>query len=118
MKFKVLESSVEQQILMYLKAKRVFVWKNKTTGTFNNKAGKYIKSPYQLNGVSDILGILPDGRFLAIEVKRPYVRGVQSAGKPTREQLRFINNINNFGGVAFVCDSIESLRENLKSHLS
>lgn len=56
-----------------------------------------------LKGVSDILGILKDGRLLAIEVKVGY-------NKVTTEQNDFINQINTCGGLAFVARSLDDLR--------
>jgi hypothetical protein len=51
-------------------------------------------------GLSDILGQLKDGRFLAIEVKR--------AGKvPTEGQVEFMGKVARFNGVAFVARSID-----------
>jgi hypothetical protein len=46
------------------------------------------------------------GRFLAIEVKRP-------GGKPTPEQLQFIDTINQAGGLAFVAHSIEEVEKSI-----
>ena len=47
-------------------------------------------------GVSDIIGQLRDGRFFAIEVKRP-------GEKPTPEQSEFLSLVNDAGGIAGVC---------------
>ena len=86
---------------------KYYVWKNETTGTHNGigwqKAKRYVKI-----GASDILGILPGGRFLAIEVKANY-------NNPTEEQQLFIDDINKKGGLAFVAksrqDVIDRFRE-------
>ena len=48
---------------------------------------------------ADIIGQLTDGRFLAIEVKRP-------SGKVTDEQAAFIGMVQNSNGVAFVARSV------------
>lgn len=72
--------------------------------------GKWItRGKFSLKGVSDIVGILPGGRFLAIEVKRPgNERGV------TLEQRAFIDRINKSGGLAFVATSISDVRARLE----
>lgn len=57
-------------------------------------------------GSSDILGILDDGRFLAIEVKRP-------GKEPTEVQREFLENINKNGGLAFVAYSVDDARSML-----
>lgn len=54
-------------------------------------------------GLSDVLGILPDGRFLAVEVKRPGGPG------PTPEQLSFLDRVRQLGGVGLVVRSVEDL---------
>ncbi len=47
-------------------------------------------------GVSDIIGQLRDGRFFAMEVKRP-------GEKPTPEQAEFLALVADAGGVSGVC---------------
>lgn len=51
-------------------------------------------------GSSDLVGIGPRGRFLALEVKQP-------GKKPTEEQERFIAIVRAAGGVAEVVTSVE-----------
>ncbi len=43
-------------------------------------------------GVSDLLGCLPGGKMLAIEVKRP-------GGKPTLDQIAVIDDVRRRGGL-------------------
>ena len=52
-------------------------------------------------GIADIIGIW-DGKFLAIEVKKP-------GNNPTDEQLKFINAVNAAGGLAFVAYSVDDV---------
>lgn len=63
-----------------------------------------------LKGVSDILGVLPDGRFLAVECKGP-------KGKPSPEQVEFIENVRKMGGVAFVARSLQDVKNGLSGVL-
>lgn len=59
----------------------------------------------QPGGVADILGIF-NGRFLAIEVKRP--------GNPlTRCQKHFLDSVNREGGIGFVARSIDDVIDQL-----
>jgi hypothetical protein len=51
-------------------------------------------------GGSDIIGIAPDGRFLAVEVKT-------TTGRLRPEQQRFIDAVNAKGGIAGVARSVE-----------
>jgi hypothetical protein len=80
-------------------------------GVFDKEKGIYRKpSKFTLKGTSDILGVLPDGRILACEVK-------SATGRVSREQQAFINKINESGGVAFVARSLDDVIENLKGYL-
>jgi hypothetical protein len=55
-------------------------------------------------GSSDIVGIAPDGRFLAVEVKT-------KTGRPTKEQLRFIEAVQSAGGIAGIARGAEEALE-------
>lgn len=119
------EKQVENQILTYLKNKGIFCWKNNSTGVFDPRKRVFRKSknPHHINGVSDILGIL-EGRFLAIEVKKPYISKKTLAVKhrtqeelhklASEDQINFINIINDRGGVSFLADSIDIVEEQLQ----
>lgn len=57
--------------------------------------------PYGLCvGGADLLGVAPDGRFLAVEVKT-------ATGRVSKEQKRFIDAVNRAGGLAGVARSVE-----------
>lgn len=90
------EHETQAAILEYLQRVRgIFCWRN-NSGAF--KIGdRFIRTGKV--GSSDIIGILPDGRFLAIEVKAHY-------GKVSPEQQTFIDTINANGGLAFVAFSV------------
>lgn len=98
-----LESQVQSQCLNLLRSMNVFVWRQ-NTGAFKVK-DRYIKSG--IKGVSDILGIWPDGRFLAIEVKR------EKGGRLSEAQKEFLQEIKNNHGIAIVCHSVEELEKEL-----
>lgn len=55
---------------------------------------------YGLTGSADIIGILNDGRFLAIEIK-------SGNATQSKEQKNFEAMIKKFGGVYFVVRSAE-----------
>lgn len=106
------EKEIENSILEFLKYKGIISWKNNTTGIYDPNGKRFrSKSKYDRNGVSDILGILPDGRFLAIEVKR------SSQARTRPSQRLFIEDINNNGGLAFVAFSMDCVVNNLKEYL-
>jgi penicillin-binding protein-related factor A (putative recombinase) len=72
--------------------------------------------------VSDILGLY-QGRFLAIEVKRPsvsrktgqfiYRTQEELIKKASPGQVSFIDQINKSGGCAFLADSLEVVKEQM-----
>src|ERR1035441_8428025 len=99
------EQSIQRALLEYLNWKYIFCWKVTTTGSFVQSRNTWI--PSQAPGVSDILGVLKGGRILAIEVKSP-------KGRVSPQQDRFIDNINENGGLAFVARSIEEVESKLK----
>lgn len=85
------ETAVQRQCLDYLRLVGVFAWRQNNIGN----PGRRFNG---LRGVADILGILPDGRFLAIEVKVP-------GGKLRPEQEEFRDNVIKRGGEYFcICD--------------
>ena len=73
------------------------------SGTFQerNRDGstRYIRANSQ-RGMSDIMGVLKDGRTLAIEVK-------SATGRMRPGQEEFLATIRQAGGVAGVCRSVE-----------
>ena len=93
-----MENEIQKAILEYLKIKKIFCWRN-NTGAFT-KGDHFYRFGYK--GSSDILGILPGGRFLAIEVKA-------RSGKLREEQKEFIDAINQNGGLAFVARSVDDV---------
>lgn len=98
-----LEREIQASILEYLHVKKIFCWRNNSGVNFlQNGQGKFRAIRIGLPGSSDILGVMPDGRFLAIEVKRP-------GKKPTPEQEAFLHEIASRGGVAFVACSIDEV---------
>jgi len=68
-----------------------------------------LKGKYRIGktGISDIIGFLKDGRFLAIEKKR-------KGEKVSDEQKLFIEKVRLCGGVAGVAITIEDAKEILR----
>lgn len=99
------ESDIVTACLEYLKLRGIFCWRQ-NQGAIPLKNGGYRRF-VGLKGVSDILGILADGRFLAVEVKKP-------GGKVRAEQQAFLDVIRENGGVALLVFSVNDLIEGLK----
>lgn len=89
------ESAVQARVRRYLEKCGWLVWKNHG-------------SAFSEIGLPDLMA-LKDGRFLGIEMKKP-------GGRPTKKQLRWIQRINDHGGVAAVVDNLEDLKELLRNH--
>lgn len=95
------ESRIEQDIFAFLKSIGIFCFKADRVGIYDpiRKRFRSNKNPNRIKGVSDILGIAPGGRFLAIEVKAP-------KGSLTKEQREFLVSVQDAGGIAFVSRSV------------
>ena len=106
------ENEIQNSILEFLKYKKITAWRNNSTAVYDPTGKRFrSKSKWDRNGVSDILGVLPDGKFLAIEVKK----NTQARTRPSQKE--FINDISSQGGVAFVAFSLNCIKENLKEYL-
>ena len=106
------ESDIQTLILAWLLTQKFFVWRNKSEGTFDPLTGRRraMNQVGAKKGVPDILGILPDGRFLAIEVKT-------QTGKVSPEQGDFIRQANTLGGLALVARSLDDVKAHLEDYI-
>jgi hypothetical protein len=59
---------------------------------------------------SDIAGILPDGRFFAIEIKK-------KGSKPDEQQKKYMQMIKRANGIAFWADSLETVQKELVEYI-
>lgn len=116
------EAQVQEQILSYLNSIGIYAWRNNSVGVYDpvRKVFRRPKSKYAINGVSDVLGILPDGRWLAIEVKKP-CKNPRSDERlwnmASAEQKLFLENISKNKGLAFVADRLEIVIDKIKEAL-
>lgn len=77
------------------------LWSN-AGGVANLRNGRKLR--YGLGvGSADLIGIAPDGRFLAVEMK-------SATGKATPEQRQFLALVARRGGVAILCRTAMGLR--------
>ena len=84
-----LESSIQKEILTYLKHKKVFHIR--------------FQAQSNINGIPDIICCYK-GFFLGLELK-------QEKGKPTELQLKKLEAINNNGGIGVIIKSVEEVKE-------
>lgn len=92
------ETNIQAEIMMELSKLGCKVWRN-NTGALKDKNGRLVR--YGLcKGSSDIIGIAPDGRFLAVEVKT-------DRGRVSDHQRTFLGVVSASGGRAGVARSVE-----------
>ena len=106
------ETKLQNAILLALSNAGHLVWRMETAGAWVGRimhqegnmvtlANARMIQAGLIKGGSDIIGIhRPSGRFIAIEVKTP-------TGRPTPEQLRFIDNVRAAGGIAGIARSVQ-----------
>jgi hypothetical protein len=93
------ENRVKAEVLRYLKVRRIYCWSN-PSGAVRIRPGKFMS--FGLKGSSDILGLLPGGRFLAVECKAAH-------GRLSPEQRQFLADIKALGGMAIVARSYRDI---------
>lgn len=114
------ETAIQNRILIALSGSGCTVWRVETAGVWMGRkihsdgstvtlANARMMQSGLCRGGSDIIGISPDGRFLAIEVKTP-------KGRPTKEQLRFIEAVRRAGGIAGIARSVDDALELLAQY--
>jgi len=98
------EKLIQKQILNFLSAYGIFVFRVNTTGVFDPSRKVFRRlGGYNLKGVADILGILPNGKFLAVEVKT-------EKGKQSVFQKNFQEQIEKNNGIYILARSIDDVR--------
>ena len=101
------EADVTKAIRCYLNSYHIFHWKQ-------------WQGPLSTPGVADIIGCLPGGRMLAIEVKRHGWQPPKS-GKAlyhVQQQQAFLDAVNNAGGIGFFASSVGQVEKYLRPVLS
>ena len=105
-----LEKDIQKAIIEYLNASGFWVWRNNTGAmVLEGKNGKKRFFRAGFPGISDIIGIAPDGRFVAIEVKR-------KGGKVTQNQQAFLNAVRGMGAYGIVAYSLDDAMEFVKQY--
>ena len=103
-----LECDVLAAVLVYLRyhPKVAFLWRA-NTGMFTvGESGSERRVRAGFAGQSDILGMLTDGRFLAVECKRP-------GGQLTAGQHAFLSRVIRHGGVGFMAQGVDDVMRGL-----
>lgn len=98
------ETTIVKAILDYLRMVGVFCWRQNQGGV----TAKYKDSPTRFvrfagaDGISDILGVLPTGHALAVEVKK-------WPNKPSDKQDAFLERVAQNNGLAVVAWSVDDV---------
>lgn len=85
-------------IMISLSENNCLIFRN-NVGAWTDKNGRLIRYGVGGKGGSDILGVAPDGKFLAVEVKT-------ATGRVRPEQETFIAAVRRAGGRAGVARSV------------
>lgn len=93
------ETALVAEALIALSAAGCMVWRH-STGKMQNRRGQWVS--FGLVGSGDIIGVMPDGRFLSAEAKVGY-------RKPTPQQSAFAQAAGKRGGVAVWFTSVADL---------
>lgn len=96
-----LEADSLREVMQALKTHNLVAWCERQNTGAAKVGGRFIK--FGFKGCADILGQLKDGRFLAVEVKKP------KGGKLSIEQAFFLERVRKHGGVSFVATSLHDV---------
>lgn len=103
------ESAVLTACLDWLTLRGVYHWRHFNAGVYDPVHKVHRKPPKGWKpGVADIIGILPDGRLLAVEIKRP------DSGKLSKTQAAFLDAVNRLGGLALCVRGVDELERALE----
>jgi hypothetical protein len=98
------EGRVKAACLRYLEKRGILAWNN-PSGCTRIAPDRWLH--FGKKGSADILGCLPDGRFLAVEVKA-------ARGQLSPEQRQFLADIKALGGVAVMVRGWKELDQALR----
>lgn len=94
------ETNIQARIMLALSESGCLIWRNNSGAWRDPKTGRVVRYGVGGKGASDLLGVAPDGRFLAVEVKVP-------GGRVKPEQEAFCAAVRRAGGRAGVARSVE-----------
>jgi hypothetical protein len=94
------EAAVLRSCLDYLRLRGVVCWRQ-NSGGLPTPGGGFMRST-DINGVADIIGLLPSGRFLAVECK-------SDRGRQSEAQRDFQAMVEGSGGLYLIARDIQDL---------
>lgn len=97
-------NSLVSACLAYLRYRRIFAWRQNNAPVPVRRGNQIVAlRPVEKKGVADILGALPNGRFLAVECKH----GKRAALEPAQRQFR--DEVEAAGGVYVEAKDVSGL---------
>ena len=102
------EAAALVEVLKVLRNHPAVAWCERQNTGAAKVGGRFIRFGWR--GCSDVLGMMRDGRLLAVECKAP-------TGKLRTEQAEFLSLVRRFGGVAFVARSCLDVTRELNNLL-
>jgi hypothetical protein len=98
------ESDLLSYALTTLKRHDVVAWRVPNGPVMHSVNGNMIRKKSPIKGFPDIAGVMPNGRFFAIELKT-------DKGRLSPEQIDWITKLNMSGAMAIVLRSKEEIAE-------
>jgi hypothetical protein len=105
------EQDLVKPALQLLALRGCFCWRNNTGAVSAGEGSRRRFIRFSTPGASDILGVLPGGRFICVELKR-------KGNKPTALQRSFLEAVRSAGGAALVVSSLAELDRRLGEGLA
>lgn len=96
------ETEIQAQILTYLKYRGILATRNQSGHVQVGRSWINLGA----SGWPDIIGCLPGGRFLGIEVKQP-------GGKPSKTQRELMGALEAFGALVIVATDVKDVERGL-----
>lgn len=90
--------------LTCLKQSGLVYWRVPNGAVSHSINGKMIRKKSPIKGFPDLAGVLPSGKFFAIEIKT-------DKGRLSPEQVEWITKLNLSGAIAVVLRSKDEIRE-------
>ncbi len=100
------EGDIQGEVLRFLRSHVKVAWARRVNTGAAKLKGFYVRFGWV--GCSDIIGQLTDGRFLALEVKKPNK-------VTTKDQQLFLDRVNRHNGLAACVHSLEEVDAVLKN---
>jgi len=104
------EASIQLKIIKFLQTNNIYCWRNANLTRYDPKTKQYLSNPQHKSGLGDIVGLLPDGRHLEIEVKK-------KGGRQSPHQLIHQKRIEQNNGIYILAYDVKTVDNSLADYL-